>query len=255
MSVFMVFEQSAALRTWGDRNVPTRGPKRLAGQVAQPLLRIARHAAGRQVHAAVAQVAQGELDHAAAVLGGEAVERAPERVREVRLVQHAALVQRLDQHDVGRREAGQRIEERLEVAAHQESACGGSSACGKSTRARYSARRVRACAMRSVLASAAACRISSPSALRSSKPYPCEKQRMLWPTTLIASRLPEPSARAIASTSLRRLARKPGSSSRSAGSTLSWMRPLMRARAASRRAHAAARRARARSRYGLPPSG
>src|SRR5712671_5173630 len=77
--------------------------------------------------------------------------------------------------------------------------------------------------MRSVLASAAACWISSPSAVSSSKPYTREKQRMLWPTTRIASRLPELSARPISSRSLRRLARKPGTSSRSAGSTCSWI--------------------------------
>src|SRR5258706_8555031 len=46
---------------------------------------------------------------------------------------------------------------------------------------------------------------------------------MLWPTTRIASRLPELSARPMTSRSLRGLARKPGTSSRSAGSTWSWI--------------------------------
>src|SRR5260221_12816277 len=78
--------------------------------------------------------------------------------------------------------------------------------------------------MRSVLASAAACWISSPSAVSSSKPYTREKQRMLWPTTRIASRLPECSARPITSMSLRRLARNPGTSSGRAGSTCRWIR-------------------------------
>jgi len=62
--------------------------------------------AAAQVHAAIAQVAQHVLDHPAAVLGREAVERAAKGVGEVRLVEHPVLVQRLDQDDVRRREAG-----------------------------------------------------------------------------------------------------------------------------------------------------
>jgi hypothetical protein len=46
----------------------------------------------RQVHAAVAHVAQHVLDHAAAVLGGERVERAAEGVREVRLVSISTML-------------------------------------------------------------------------------------------------------------------------------------------------------------------
>src|SRR5688500_9209417 len=56
-------------------------------QLPQPLLRVG--PARAQVHAAVAQVAQHLLHHAAAVLGRQAVERAREGMREVRLVDHA----------------------------------------------------------------------------------------------------------------------------------------------------------------------
>src|SRR5260221_10786197 len=79
-------------------------------EIPQPLLRVG--IAGAQVHAAIAQVPEHVFDHAAAMLGGQAVERAAEGVREVRLVDHAMLVQRLDDHDVRRREAGERLNER-----------------------------------------------------------------------------------------------------------------------------------------------
>jgi hypothetical protein len=69
-----------------------------------------------QVHAAVAQVAQHRLDHAAAMLGREPVQRAAEGMGEVALVEHAVLVQRLDDDDVGRRQAGDGLEQRVELA-------------------------------------------------------------------------------------------------------------------------------------------
>ena len=74
-------------------------------EIPQPLLRVG--IAGAQVHAAIAQVPEHVLDHAAAMLGGQAIERAAEGVREVRLVDHAMLVQRLDDHDVGGGKAGE----------------------------------------------------------------------------------------------------------------------------------------------------
>ena len=46
---------------------------------------------------------------------GASVERAREGVREVRFVDHALLVQRLDHDDVRRGEAGQRLEQRIEL--------------------------------------------------------------------------------------------------------------------------------------------
>src|SRR5260221_4987439 len=79
-------------------------------EIPQPLLRVG--IAGAQVHAAIAQVPEHVLDHAAAMLGGQAVERAAEGVREVRLVDHAMLVQRLDDHDVGGGKADERLDER-----------------------------------------------------------------------------------------------------------------------------------------------
>ena len=56
------------------------------------------------------------LDHAAAVLRREPVERAREGVGEVRLVEHAVLVQRLDHHDVRGGEPGDRFQQRVEFA-------------------------------------------------------------------------------------------------------------------------------------------
>ena len=83
-------------------------------QPIEPLARVG-GAARRQVHAAVAQIAQDLLDHSAAVLGRQRVERPGERVREVALVEDTVLVQRLDQHDVGRGEAGEGLEQGVEL--------------------------------------------------------------------------------------------------------------------------------------------
>jgi len=49
------------------------------------------------------------------MLGSERIERPPERVREVDLVDHAVLVQRFNQDDVRSREPGQRVEQGVEL--------------------------------------------------------------------------------------------------------------------------------------------
>jgi hypothetical protein len=58
------------------------------------------------------------LDHAAAVLGRKAVERAREGVCEMRLIEQALLVQRLDQHHLRGGEAGERFDERRKRLIH-----------------------------------------------------------------------------------------------------------------------------------------
>ena len=58
------------------------------------------------------------------MLGREAVEGAGERVGEVRLVEDAVLVQRLDQDDVGGRQPRQRLEDGVELPFFRHAAAG-----------------------------------------------------------------------------------------------------------------------------------